>query len=68
MHVAHMVLVLISFILYVLYICSASPSYVAFLRSSRSNETSGGAEETRGTPQPGAAETKAERDEVCSLF
>lgn len=43
-------------------------TYVAFLVSSRSNETSGGAEEARGAPQPGAAETKADRDEVCVLM
>lgn len=40
-------------------------TYIAFLPSCRSNETSGGAEETRGAPQPGAAEAKADRDEVC---
>lgn len=33
--------------------------------SCRSNEASGGAEETRGASQPRATETKADRDEVC---
>lgn len=41
---------------------------VVFLSPFRSHETSGGAEETRGAPQPGAAEKKADRDEVLVLY
>lgn len=40
-------------------------TYIVSLPFFRSNETSGGAEETGGAPQPGAAEAKADRDEVC---
>lgn len=42
-------------------------NYVACASSCRFNETSGGAQEARGAPQPGAAETKADGDEVCFL-
>ena len=51
-----------------LYVLHILHTYVAFHVSSRSNETSGGAEEARGASQPGAAETKADRDEVCVLM
>lgn len=41
------------------------PTHVVFPPFHRSNETSGGAEETGGASQPGAAETKTNRNEVC---
>lgn len=41
--------------------------WVLFRPFSRSNEASGGVEETGGASEPGAAEAKADRDEVCFL-
>lgn len=61
------VTVCLCYSLYIHLFVIMSPSF-SLLPSSRSNETSGGAEETGGAPQPGAAETKADRDEVCFLY
>lgn len=67
MHVALLFCVFAFIIPYISIPLPVRVTHVVFLPSSRSNETSGGAEETGGAPQPGAAEAKADRDEVCFL-